>query len=79
MDLGITCSLAFHALNDTSVIGLRSAGFHTAEFKPLLGQSEKTVTRGYGSAPDLPLRTGAEIGAAVAYRELDLALLNAIK
>lgn len=67
--------LVFQSMRHNFADALRNAGYHEAQFKPLLGHSEMTVTRGYGTAPDLPLSVSAEMVAAVAYPGLDLSPL----
>lgn len=69
--------VTFHSLRHNFVDALRNAGYYEAQFRPLIGHSEQTVTRGYGQAPDVPLKRRAEMIEAISYPGLDLSHLNA--
>lgn len=68
--------ITFHSLRHNFTDALRNAGYHEAQFKPLLGHSDATVTRGYGTAPDLPIRVRAEMLSNVRYEGFDLSHLR---
>ncbi len=65
-------SVNFHSFRHSFIDALRRAGHYQAEFQPLIGHGNRTVTDRYGRLPDGTIERRAQMIDSIRYDGLDL-------